>query len=45
MSYLAAEHPNRIAALIYLEAAYRYAYDVPGEFESFALHQALPRNT
>lgn len=33
MSYLASEHPNRLAALIYLDAAYRYAYDVPGEFE------------
>jgi pimeloyl-ACP methyl ester carboxylesterase len=33
MSYLAAEHRQTIAALIYLEAAYRYAYDVPGEFE------------
>jgi hypothetical protein len=26
-------HRDRIAALIYIEAAYRYAYDVPGEFE------------
>lgn len=33
LSYLAVEHRDRIAALIYLEAAYRYAYDVPGEFE------------
>jgi len=33
MSYLAVQHRERIAALIYLEAAYRYAYDVPGEFE------------
>ena len=33
MSYLAAQHRQTIAALIYLEAAYRYAYDVPGEFE------------
>jgi pimeloyl-ACP methyl ester carboxylesterase len=33
MSYLAVEHRNRISALIYLEAAYRYAWDVPGEFE------------
>lgn len=33
LSYLASEHPARIAALIYLDAAYRYAYDVPGEFE------------
>ena len=28
MSYLAAQHRRTIAALIYLEAAYRYAYDV-----------------
>lgn len=34
MSYLAVEHRNRISALIYLEAAYRYAWDVPGEFET-----------
>ena len=27
MSYLAAQHRRTIAALIYLEAAYRYAYD------------------
>lgn len=33
MSYLAVQHRDRIAALIYLDAAYRYAYDVPGEFE------------
>jgi pimeloyl-ACP methyl ester carboxylesterase len=33
LSYLAAQHQDQIAALIYLEAAYRYAYDVPGEFE------------
>jgi pimeloyl-ACP methyl ester carboxylesterase len=33
MSYLAGQHRQRIAALIYLDAAYRYAYDVPGEFE------------
>ena len=33
MSYLAEHHKERIAALIYLEAAYRYAFDVPGEFE------------
>ena len=33
MSYLALQHRGQIAALIYLEAAYRYAYDVPGEFE------------
>lgn len=33
MSYVASEYPDRIAGLVYLEAAYRYAYDVPGEFE------------
>jgi non-heme chloroperoxidase len=33
LSYLASTHWDRIAAVIYLEAAYRYAYDVPGEFE------------
>jgi len=33
LSYLASEHPDRIAGLVYLDAAYRYAYDVPGEFE------------
>ena len=33
LSYLAVRHRERIAGLIYLEAAYRYAYDVPGEFE------------
>ena len=33
MSYLAVQHRDRIAALVYLDAAYRYAYDVPGEFE------------
>jgi non-heme chloroperoxidase len=33
MSYLAVRHRDRIKALVYLEAAYRYAYDVPGEFE------------
>lgn len=33
MSYVASEYPGRIAGLVYLEAAYRYAYDVPGEFE------------
>jgi pimeloyl-ACP methyl ester carboxylesterase len=33
MSYLAVQHRDQIAALIYLEAAYRYAYDIPGEFE------------
>jgi pimeloyl-ACP methyl ester carboxylesterase len=32
-SYLASTHKERVAAVIYLEAAYRYAYDVPGEFE------------
>jgi non-heme chloroperoxidase len=33
LSYLAAEHTDRISGLVYLDAAYRYAYDVPGEFE------------
>jgi non-heme chloroperoxidase len=33
LSYLASQHRDRIAGVIYLEAAYRYAYDVPGEFE------------
>jgi pimeloyl-ACP methyl ester carboxylesterase len=33
LSYLASRHPDRIAGVIYLEAAYRHAYDVPGEFE------------
>jgi pimeloyl-ACP methyl ester carboxylesterase len=33
MSYLGSQHHDLIAALIYLDAAYRYAYDVPGEFE------------
>jgi non-heme chloroperoxidase len=33
MSYLAMQHRDQIVALIYLEAAYRSAYDVPGEFE------------
>ena len=33
LSYLASEHQDRIAGLVYLDAAYRYAYDVPGEFE------------
>ena len=33
LSYLASEHRDEIGALIYLDAAYRYAYDVPGEFE------------
>jgi non-heme chloroperoxidase len=33
MSYLASQHRDQIAALVYLEAAYRYAFDVPGEFE------------
>ena len=32
LSYVASTHADRIAAVIYLEAAYRYAYDVPGEF-------------
>ena len=33
VSYLAMEHAERVRALIYLDAAYRYAFDVPGEFE------------
>lgn len=33
LSYLASRYPDRLSALVYLEAAYRYAYDVPGEFE------------
>jgi non-heme chloroperoxidase len=33
VSYIASRHRDRIAGVIYLEAAYRYAYDVPGEFE------------
>jgi non-heme chloroperoxidase len=33
LSYLASAHQDRIAGLVYLDAAYRYAYDVPGEFE------------
>lgn len=33
LSYLAVEHPDRVRGLAYLDAAYRYAYDVPGEFE------------
>jgi non-heme chloroperoxidase len=33
MSYLASQHRDQVAALVFLEAAYRYAYDVPGEFE------------
>jgi non-heme chloroperoxidase len=33
LSYLASEHQDQIAGLVYLDAAYRYAYDVPGEFE------------
>jgi non-heme chloroperoxidase len=33
LSYLGTQHPERIAGLIYLEAAYRYAFDIPGEFE------------
>ena len=33
LSYLASKHADRLAGVIYLEAAYRYAYDVPGEFE------------
>ena len=33
MSYLGVTHRKRIAGLIYLEAAYRYAFDIPGQFE------------
>ena len=33
LSYLASAHTERVAAVVYLEAAYRYAFDVPGEFE------------
>lgn len=33
LSYVGVRHRDRIAALIDVEAAYRYAYDVPGEFE------------
>jgi non-heme chloroperoxidase len=33
LSYLASEHRDQIGAVVYLDAAYRYAYDVPGEFE------------
>jgi pimeloyl-ACP methyl ester carboxylesterase len=33
MSYLATHRRERISGLIYLEAAYRYAYDIPGAFE------------
>ena len=33
MSCLGVAHRQRIAALIYLEAAYRYAFDIPGQFE------------
>jgi pimeloyl-ACP methyl ester carboxylesterase len=33
LSYLAVQHRDRVSALIYLDAAYRYAYDVPGDFE------------
>jgi pimeloyl-ACP methyl ester carboxylesterase len=33
LSYMASRHRDRIAGVIYLEAAYRYAYDVPGAFE------------
>ena len=31
LSYLASEHQDWIAGLVYLDAAYRYAYDVPGD--------------
>jgi non-heme chloroperoxidase len=33
LSYLASRHPARAAALVYLDAAYRYALDIPGEFQ------------
>ncbi len=33
LSYLAAEHGDRIAGLVYLDAGFRYAYDPPDEFE------------
>lgn len=33
LSYLASEHPDNVGGLVYLDAAYRYAFDVPGEFE------------
>jgi pimeloyl-ACP methyl ester carboxylesterase len=33
LSYLASKHADRLVGVVYLEAAYRYAYDVPGEFE------------
>lgn len=33
LSALATEHRDRIAGLVYLEAAYRYAFDLPGAFE------------
>jgi pimeloyl-ACP methyl ester carboxylesterase len=45
MSYLAAEHRQTIAALIYLEAAYRYAYDVPGDFDKDFPNLPPPRTT
>ena len=43
MSYLAVQHRERIAGLVYLDAAYRYAYDVPGEFEKDFRRCHLPR--
>jgi pimeloyl-ACP methyl ester carboxylesterase len=33
LSYIASAHPDRIAGVVYLDAAYRYAFDVPGAFE------------
>jgi pimeloyl-ACP methyl ester carboxylesterase len=33
MSYMSVRHRDRIKALIYVDAAYRYACDVPGQFE------------
>jgi non-heme chloroperoxidase len=43
LSYLAAEHADRIAGLVFLDAAYRYAFDVPGAFER-ATFPPPPRN-
>jgi pimeloyl-ACP methyl ester carboxylesterase len=33
LSYLAVTHRQQIAGLVYLDAAYRYAFDIPGQFE------------
>jgi non-heme chloroperoxidase len=33
LSYLASAHRAEISGVVYLDAAYRYAYDVPGEFD------------